>query len=410
MRKTYLFLVALLSLTLVSFNFALKKGTIKIEKYAPPNAGGPASSGNQDRTGSPLSNGNCATCHSGGAFQPTIDVFITDTLGNQVTAYTPGEDYIIEYFMLNNVGTPAAFGMQSVILSSAAGNPDAGTMVSSVTSGSQVVTTGGRNYYEHTTPDPVGIFQLRWTAPAAGFGNVNIYASGNAVNGNGGTSGDESTAPFVYTFQEACVPTSSTDTQTACDSYTWIDGNTYTASNNSATHVVTNGGGCDSTITLDLTINTVNSAASLAGITLTADQAGASYQWIDCGNGNAISGATGQNYTATANGDFAVIVTNNGCSDTSACITVSQVGIVENSFGAALAVSPNPTTGDFSVDLGASYAHVTATMTDLNGKEIFTEESNHSQFLNLNLDGPAGVYLLMIESEGKKAVIRIIKK
>ena len=26
-----------------------------------------------------------------------------------------------------------------------------------------------------------------------------------------------------------------TDVQTACDSYTWIDGNTYTTSNNSAT-------------------------------------------------------------------------------------------------------------------------------------------------------------------------------
>lgn len=45
-----------------------------------------------------------------------------------------------------------------------------------------------------------------------------------------------------------------TDTQTACDSYTWIDGNTYTASNNIATHTLTNAAGCDSIVTLNLTI------------------------------------------------------------------------------------------------------------------------------------------------------------
>ena len=46
-----------------------------------------------------------------------------------------------------------------------------------------------------------------------------------------------------------------TDVITACDSYTWIDGITYTNSNNAATHTLTNAVGCDSVVTLDLTIN-----------------------------------------------------------------------------------------------------------------------------------------------------------
>ena len=49
-------------------------------------------------------------------------------------------------------------------------------------------------------------------------------------------------------------PTNSTDAQTHCESYTWIDGITYTESNNSATFVLTNSAGCDSVVTLDLTI------------------------------------------------------------------------------------------------------------------------------------------------------------
>jgi gliding motility-associated-like protein len=47
----------------------------------------------------------------------------------------------------------------------------------------------------------------------------------------------------------------STDVQTACNNYTWIDGNTYTANNNTATFTLTNSVGCDSVITLNLTIN-----------------------------------------------------------------------------------------------------------------------------------------------------------
>ena len=46
-----------------------------------------------------------------------------------------------------------------------------------------------------------------------------------------------------------------TDVLTACDTLTWIDGITYTASNNTATHTLTNSNGCDSVVTMDLTVN-----------------------------------------------------------------------------------------------------------------------------------------------------------
>lgn len=46
-----------------------------------------------------------------------------------------------------------------------------------------------------------------------------------------------------------------TDVQTGCDSYTWIDGNAYIASNSTATHTLTNAAGCDSVVTLNLTMH-----------------------------------------------------------------------------------------------------------------------------------------------------------
>ncbi|TSJ40020.1 T9SS type A sorting domain-containing protein, partial [Fluviicola chungangensis] len=48
--------------------------------------------------------------------------------------------------------------------------------------------------------------------------------------------------------------TTGTDIQTACDSYDWIDGNTYTSSTNTPTFVLQNAAGCDSTVILNLTI------------------------------------------------------------------------------------------------------------------------------------------------------------
>ena len=49
-------------------------------------------------------------------------------------------------------------------------------------------------------------------------------------------------------------PSSGTNTIEACDSITWIDGITYTESTDSAIYTLTNAAGCDSVVTLHLTI------------------------------------------------------------------------------------------------------------------------------------------------------------
>src|SRR5690606_34987832 len=89
--------------------------------------------------------------------------------------------------------------------------------------------------------------------------------------------------------------TTGTDVQTACDSYTWIDGITYTASNNSATYTLTNAAGCDSVVTLDLTINYTTSGTDV-------QTACDSYTWID-----------GITYTASNNSATYTLTNAAGC-------------------------------------------------------------------------------------------------
>ena len=64
-------------------------------------------------------------------------------------------------------------------------------------------------------------------------------------------NGCDSVVTLNLTIKES---TRGTDTQTACDFYQWIDGNTYTESA-TATHTLQTVNGCDSTVTLNLTIN-----------------------------------------------------------------------------------------------------------------------------------------------------------
>ena len=68
---------------------------------------------------------------------------------------------------------------------------------------------------------------------------------------------DDATKEILQsTVSVSCNNTvSSTDSVTSCSAYTWIDGNTYTSSNNTATYTLQNTAGCDSTVSLDLTLN-----------------------------------------------------------------------------------------------------------------------------------------------------------
>lgn len=242
------------------------------------------------------------------------------------------------------------------------------------------------------------------------------------IDGNTYTASNN-TATFTLTNVAGCDSivtldltinnaTAGTDVQTACETYTWIDGITYTSGNNTATWTLTNQSGCDSLVTLDLTINSVSDINTSAnGLTISADNSDASYVWLDCNdNYSIIPGETGQSYTATANGNYAVQLAENGCVDTSACVAITTVGILENSFGDNLLIYPNPTKGNFSIDLGAEYASSVISITDMSGKLIYSKSNTHSQILNLSIEEPAGIYIVSIQAGMNKAVIRLVKK
>ena len=111
-------------------------------------------------------------------------------------------------------------------------------------------------------------------------GNTYTASNNSATFTSTNSAGCDNVATLNLTINNT---TNSIDPQTACDSYTWIDGNTYTTSNNSAIFISTNSAGCDNVATLNLTI--LNSTANT-----TNDVACDSYTWLVDGNTYTTSG------------------------------------------------------------------------------------------------------------------------
>ena len=171
-----------------------------------------------------------------------------------------------------------------------------------------------------------------------------------------------------------------------------------------------NADGCDSLIQINLIVESIDLTVTQNGAELIANQTGAMYQWLNCTDMTPIAGATNQSYIATSNGNYAVAIINNyGCKDTSECFTVEGIGIIENDFGSKFIVYPNPTDGNLSINLGNTFGFISIKLKDINGKVFWTKEFEDKQLLNLAFDAASGTYLLVIESENKKAVIQLVK-
>jgi hypothetical protein len=71
---------------------------------------------------------------------------------------------------------------------------------------------------------------------------------------------------------------------------------------------------------------------------------------------------------------------------------------------------PNPTNGQFSIDLGDNHNSATATIINLVGNKIHRETFKNSQYLNFTLNEPNGIYFVILEMEDKKFLVKIIKE
>ena len=137
--------------------------------------------------------------------------------------------------------------------------------------------------------------------------------------------------------------------------------------------------------------------SSVDDITLQADNnaTGVTYQWIDCENNQPVAGEVGQTFTAFYNGDFAVIVTQGGCTDTSACVTIDKVGLTQLTTD-AFVIYPNPSTGQFTISFDGNIKAIE--MVDVTGRIVMTETEINQGMIDASLLAP-GKYTVRLTAE-----------
>lgn len=236
-------------------------------------------------------------------------------------------------------------------------------------------------------------------------GNVLWASSGTYMDTIPNAAGCDSIITATVTILQS---TSVTLNETACLSYTAPSGTVYTASG-TYMDTIPNAAGCDSVLTIQLTVLQPNVAVTQSGNTLSANAANATYQWIDCNNGNApISGATSQSFTPSVNGTYAVVVTEQGCADTSSCIAVTLTGTVDRD-ARHVALYPNPAHHHLVLEVQDALPFATYTVHDPSGRVVLAGKvaGNTTSISIAQL--PEGIYFLQLEGfPGQK--LRFVKQ
>lgn len=165
---------------------------------------------------------------------------------------------------------------------------------------------------------------------------------------------------------------------------------------------------CEITFQDDIIIETgtLTAGNTLSGITLTASPAGETYQWINCATNTPIAGATNETFTPSANGNYAVVVDNGICSDTSACVAVNSVGIEENNLITAY-IYPNPTSNQVTILFDGTVANLK--ITDAQGKLIRQQSITNNATLSIS-SFESGIYIFEISTDKGNTIKRVSKQ
>lgn len=199
----------------------------------------------------------------------------------------------------------------------------------------------------------------------------------------------------------------------SCGSFTSPSGNYLWTLSGTYTDTIPNVVGCDSVITINLSVTILDTSIAYIFPYLFSNATGVSYQWAYC-DSVLIAGANSQSYTPTANGLYLVIVSQNGCTDTSSCYPILNTAIPEIAFNKGIVIFPNPSNGNIRIlYLLPKNQKGIFEIFDVTGKKVFSfnlpQLSTMQSFSLPYLSN--GVYNCVITSAGERvskkfAVIR----
>jgi FG-GAP-like repeat/Secretion system C-terminal sorting domain len=170
------------------------------------------------------------------------------------------------------------------------------------------------------------------------------------------------------------------------------------------TWTFTDSHGNSSIQTQEIVYTMMNDVVTFDGVTLTATEANATYQWFDCDTENDIPGATNQTYVPATNGNYGVSISNGSCTVYSDCFSISDLAVNEFQTN-VFSIYPNPSTGIVYLETTGPLSIV---ITNAAGQLIHTEALQAGKTV-LELKGvESGVYFATsTDSNGLRFTQRI---
>lgn len=365
-----------------------------------------------------------------GGFQSTRDFDLSSTGTTSLTAGTQGSGYFIAIdtafqfqwvkglIGAGNSHATIAVDSTGMIWLHASGNgsfdmdPGPGTVNIVPTSGQMIIgryTSAGQYIWHGMTSAGAGFFDYEVTDNGS-FYTAGFYYSTTDFNP---TLAVDSKTPDLWDgfhmMLTDCTIINHVDVVDVCDSLIWSNGITYSETGMykfSKTTV----NQCDSSIWLDLTIRRVEDSVYTVGDTMiVVDAPGATVLWRTCSSGDLMPDS-GSVFSPTFNGSFQAIIFQNGCVDTTDCITISSIGIEESNLNSSQ-IFPNPSTGVIDIVPSPIAGSLHIRVLGLNGSTLDYLEKENTQPFRHTLDLPRGVYIVELryendELERKRIVIQ----
>ncbi|MAX80704.1 MAG: hypothetical protein CL843_11095 [Crocinitomicaceae bacterium] len=245
-------------------------------------------------------------------------------------------------------------------------------------------------------------------------GNTYTTSNTTAMDTLVNTAGCDSIVTLNLTLS---APTNAIDSIAACGEYTWVDGNTYTSSNNSATYILTNSAGCDSIVTLNLSIDTLSVTVSyINNSTLEGEIEGTyeHFEWVECYGNNVYASAAVDSsllFTPQYDGNYALMVFNaNGCIDTSECLALIGTDVESRLMNTGVTLYPNPNNGKFTLKLEKTYSTVSVSVRNTLGQETFAKDYHSTTTIDLELEDNAGIYFIQLKTDDQNHVLKVVKE
>jgi hypothetical protein len=210
-----------------------------------------------------------------------------------------------------------------------------------------------------------------------------------------------------------CVTSYDTTYQIGCKSYTSPSGKYTWISSGSYSDTMLSVSACDSIININLIVVKPNTTVTANDPVLSSNATGVSYQWLDCNNSYApILGETKKSFTASANGSYAVEVTQNRCADTSACYQVITIGLEGIPARDEITIYPNPIKNAIYFEFPNTADYVEIELYDGLGKQLMriSEKGEMLFYLNTSSLSP-GIYFVKYSigdnSRGIKKILKV---